>query len=305
MNLCLVDQIKSLAAQVGYAACGITSSEPFDDYLAALADHIRRFPEAQSLYKPMRQRAAPREKTPWARSIVVCLRWYGKYALPETAVGIIGRSYLADRRYAGCPDHDMPKRMKEGLAGLGLRVKTGGVPCRAAAARAGIARFGRNGFAYSERYGSWINIEAWRVDAELPLDKPATGCPCPNGCDVCLKACPTRALESPFTMRMDRCIAYLTYGAPEPVAQDLREKMGRWIYGCDACQEVCPLNKGKWKPLEDTAWQNEAKPHLTAAALAAMDEETYRKTIHPRFPYISEDDLGRWRSNAARSVSAD
>ncbi|MEI6970549.1 MAG: 4Fe-4S double cluster binding domain-containing protein [bacterium] len=302
VNLDLATSIKTLAARAGYAACGITTAEPFEDYAAAIDERIRRFPEAAALYGEMRHRADPRAKNPWVRSAIVCLRRYGKYDLPPEPIGLIGRSYLADRRFAGCPDHDMPKRMKAGLIELGLRVRTGGVPCRAAAVRAGLARFGRNGFAYSERYGSWVNIEAWLVDADLPADAPATGCPCPEDCDACIRACPTRALEAPFTMRMDRCIAYLTYGAPLPVADDLADRMGCWIYGCDACQDVCPLNRGKWEPLEKAAWLDEVRAHLTAEALAGMDAETYRKLIHPRFWYIPEDDPGRWRANAARAV---
>jgi len=43
-------------------------------------------------------------------------------------------------------------------------------------------------------------------------------------------------------MRMDRCIAYLTYQASLPLERGLEKKMGGWIYGCDACQEVGPLN---------------------------------------------------------------
>lgn len=298
----LVGSIKALAAEVGYAACGITSAGPFDDYAAAVEDRIRHFPEAGSLYGEMRHRANPGRKTPWVRSIIVCVRRYGKYDLPPEPLGFIGRSYLADRRFPECPDHGMPKRMKEGLIGLGLRVKTGGVPCRAAAARAGLVRFGRNSFAYSDQYGSWINIEAWQVDMELPPDQPAVGSPCPEGCDACMKACPTRALTRPFEVRMDHCIAYLTYGAPEPIAPELQDKMGCWIYGCDACQEACPLNKDKWEHEEKAPWMDEIRQCLTAEALAVMDPDTYLKVIRPRFWYIAEDNLARWHANAARSL---
>jgi epoxyqueuosine reductase len=296
-------QIKTLARDVGYAACGIAGAEPFEDYRAALEERMRRFPEAAALYRELEGRIDPRGVAPWARSIVVCVRRYGKYTVPESLLGHIARHYLCDRRIQACPDNAMPKRMKRGLAGMGLRVKTGGVPSRAAAVRAGVAGFARNGFVYAEGCGSWINIESWIVDAELEPDPPAPPAPCPDGCRACQQACPTGALQGPYLMRQDRCTAYLTYEAPEPVAPDLWARMGGWIYGCDVCQQVCPLNKGKWTRDEPTPWLDDVMRWLTPEALARMDQATYERVVHPLFGYIPLDNLARWQANAGRALS--
>jgi len=297
----LAHLIKRLALETGYVACGITTAEPFEDYARALAERMRLFPEAAGLYGEMLERVDPRAAAKWAKSIVVCLHWYGKYELPDRALGHIGRAYLADRRFEECPDHDMPARMKAGMKALGLRVRTGGAPCRPAAIRAGIAAQARNGFICSAEYGSWVNIECWLVDAELPADKPSDKCPCPDGCRACIDACPTGALVAPFRMRMDWCAAYLTYYAPLPVDPVLESKMGGWIYGCDACQEACPLNKGKWKNSERAEWMFKVAEHLALQALAGMTEGTYREIVHPRFSYIPVADLARWHANASRA----
>ena len=249
----------------------------------------------------MHKRADPHAKTPWAKSIVVCVRRYGKYRVPEGLTGHIGRNYLFDRRHRDCPDHDMPQKVTEGLKRLGLQVRRGGLPDRWAAARAGVARFGKNGFAYS-KYGSWVNIAAWLVDAELPADEPTLEPACPEGCNACIRKCPTQAIIEPFVMRMDHCIAYLTYRCPEPVPNGLRERMGQWIYGCDVCQEVCPLNKGAWEPVEEPAWMQKLVPFLTPEALANMDMDTYRTVVHPYFWYIPVDNLERWHANARRAL---
>lgn len=300
----LKQEIKRIAEEIGYIACGITTAEPFVRFEAGVRERMARHPETTPLYKDMLNRVDPRRTTPWAQSVVVCVRRYGKYKLPPEPVGHIGRNYLADRRLEGCPDHEMPRKMTAELRQHGLKVKRGGTPDRMAAARAGAARILRNGFAYHEQAGSWINISTWRIDAEIEPDERTFECPCPPGCRACMQGCPTSAITAPYNMRMDRCVAYLTYHAPPPISDDLWQKMGPWVYGCDTCQLVCPLNAGKWEDLEPAPWLENLKEHLTPEALAEMDEETYRNRIHPLFWYIPEDDLERWHRNARRAAQA-
>lgn len=302
----LAQRIKALAAETGYAACGIAPARPFETFRRAVLARMARFPEAAGLYRDLLARADPRADpragAPWVRSLVVCVRRYGRYRVPPGLAGHIGRSYLFDRRCRACPEHDMPSRFTAGLRALGLRARRGGVPERWAGALAGVTRFGRNCFAFSPAHGSWINIETWRVDAELPPDRPTVSSPCPPGCRACVEACPTGALVAPYVVRMDRCVAYLTYGAPEPVPDELWKRMGPWIYGCDACQEACPLNRGRWEETEAAPWLERAAPLLAPRALAGMSDDTYRAVVHPLFWYIPPDNPQRWRRNAARAL---
>jgi epoxyqueuosine reductase len=298
----LKESIKQLAADVGYVACGITGVEPFGQYRDALRTLEQKYPDAAALYGEMEKRIDPRSSRPWAGSIVVAIRRYGRYKLPDGLARNIGRNYLCDRRIPACPDTVMPKRMKEGLKALGLRVKTGGAPARSAAIRSGVAQPARNGFVYREGCGSWINVETWMIDAVVEPDSPAGPAPCPDGCTACMKACPTGALVEPGRVRMEHCVAYLTYGAPWPVAPELWRKIGPWIYGCDACQNACPLNKGCWEAKEPTPWLDAVADRLTPKALATMDEATYHEVVHPLFWYIEETDLARWHANAKRAM---
>lgn len=300
----LAEKIKQLALVSGYADCGIIAAKPFTEFRQALLRRMEEFPDAAHHYESMLVRTDPCKRSPWARSIIVCVFHYGKYEVPGILEGRIGKNYLFDRRFRGCSDSVVPQRFREGLKNLGLRVKKGSVPDRWAGARAGVTRFGKNNFAYSETFGSWINVEPWLVDADLKPDEPALSTPCPKDCNACFSACPTGALRGPFSMRMDRCIAYLSYNAELPIDPELEEQMGGWIYGCDVCQDVCPMNKGKWENRGPAPWLTKYLERLSPEALSRMDLQTYRKTVHALFWYISDDDEGlkRWRRNAKRSL---
>lgn len=298
----LAEAVKRLAAGIGYCACGIAPAGPFPEYEKALEERMKRFPETSALYGEMRRRANPAESAPWAKSAVVCVRAYGRYKIPKGLLGRIGRNYLFDSRAKASPEHGWPALMKEGMIKLGLRARKGGLPDRLAASMAGVAAIGKNCFAYSPGFGSWINIETWLVDALLPPDEPAPLAQCPPGCRACMDACPTKALVEPYLMRMDRCVAWLSYASPEPVPEELGRRMGGWIYGCDACQEACPLNKGKWEEREKAPWLEKIALMLNPEGILAMDEHTFKAEIRPLFWYIPENNLARWKRNAQRTI---
>ncbi len=300
----LAAAVRAAARAAGYEACGITTAEPFPEYAAAVDALGRAFPRTAPLYAPFRDRTDPRRGAPWAQALVVAVRRYSKYRLPPGPAGHIGRNYLCDRRLPACPDHAMTARLTAALRALGLRVKRGsGTSDRWAAARAGVARLGLNTFALTPASGSWINIECWRVNAALPPDPPTLDPPCPPGCRRCIEACPTGALRAPRVLRMDRCVAWLTYHAPWPVAPSLWRRMGPWIYGCDACQDACPLNRGVWTESEPAPWLEAVAALLRPEALAELTDADYRRKIHPLFWYIPEDGVERWRANARRALA--
>src|SRR5438067_3068429 len=57
-----------------------------------------------------------------------------------------------------------------------------------------------------------------------------------------MHACPTQALPAPYVLHNTRCISFLTIELHGSIPLELRPIMGNLIFGCDICQEVCPVN---------------------------------------------------------------
>jgi epoxyqueuosine reductase len=112
---------------------------------------------------------------------------------------------------------------------------------RAVAQRAGLGWYGKNTNILSRNFGSWILLGELLLDFELPFDEPLrTTC---GACTRCMPACPTGALVEPGVLHNDRCISYLTIEHRGPIPREMRSLMGSWVFGCDICQEVCPVNR--------------------------------------------------------------
>ena len=112
---------------------------------------------------------------------------------------------------------------------------------RAFAERAGLGWVGKNANLLTHhRAGSYVFLGALLSSAELPADQPVrTSC---GSCRRCLDGCPTGAIVAPGVIDARRCISYLTIEHPGELDDDSARALGRWIFGCDVCQEVCPVN---------------------------------------------------------------
>ena len=301
----LEEKIKAKAVDLGYDACGIIKVDSFEEYFAQLDIRSGLFPHSAGFYNRYRKMLNPKSNLTWAASIIVCLRRYDKYRLPNGLSNFFGKIFLVDGRASHSQEYLNKQSFEQFLKDLGMRAEQNVAPARWSAVKAGLAKFRNNNFIYTKQ-GSWNWIDTWVVDRPLEYEnKPDSHrFVCPEGCSKCINACPTGALCAPLTMDPTRCIAYLSFSPGSFPSEELRERMGSWLYGCDLCQDACPANVKTWQ--KNDSYFPEPMPLenvMTPEKILTMDEKLYRSNVQPRFFYIGENDFWQWKCNALRVLA--
>ena len=297
--------IKQSAREAGFELCGIASLDDFKE-LEQFPKWIASGHAGEMEYLKARndegrfKRASPKETFPWARSVVVCAINYNATQPYSNANHDPNQGWIA--RYAWSKEdyhltvlrklRHVEAKLKEAISasaqGFGSRangeefqtrcyVDTGPVVERIYAKYAGVGWIGKNSCILNQKLGSWLFLGVILTSLELEPDLPAPDrC---GSCTRCIQACPTDALIAPYQLDSNKCISYLTIEKRGVISEEMRTGMGRHVFGCDICQDVCPWNR---KSPTTNAPEFQPRDGLVNPALewlAELSEEEFRRTF--------------------------
>lgn len=297
------DQIVRKGLELGFSNVGFTKLRDYPEYLeeARSRPHYEIFAGADDALITRLSNA--KTLNPWANSIVCATLGFGHIDYPANLLKSIARTYLA-RVYSPQPGtiHAFQiSALADYIESLGMRIERNQfvVPQRVACAEAGITTFGNNNFAYTDQDGSFVILITFLVDAELEPSGNKIKNGCPEGCNLCQKACPTGAITAPCSLNLDRCILFNNQRFAPGAQEEIWAEMGEKIHGCDICQMVCPRNKSV---LENAAVKDPFLDVLSQefdlVKILFLDDRYYEKTVFPiMYNYIKDLDI--FRRNAA------
>lgn len=302
--------VKEQAMVAGFDAVGVADvseesdggrdAERFAAWVAAgragEMEYLKRRDDEGTLLRSRVQVAIP-----WAESVVVCALNYNAGGPKSITTAEPGAGWIARYAWSGRSADDengesasliptdyheeLLRRLRVVEDALRDRVEcetrcyvdTGPIVERTIAARAGIGWVGKNTCVINQGLGSWlllgVVVTSLRVATRAAMEMAADCC---GSCTRCIDACPTDALIAPREMDASLCIAYLTIEKKGTIAEELRELMGRQVFGCDICQDVCPWNR--------------RSPIAVKAGSAARVE-----LMNPDLAWLAEMDAGAFR----------
>ena len=260
-----------LGLESGLASVGIASAAMFDETREHLVERKERGLHGgmQFTYRNPDRSTDPARIVPSARSLVVGAWSYRQLDPRPVPVQMrpqqrrsvddgdhIDRPHRPMGQVARYARHDHYADLRRALTVIAERLRAQGsratVVCddnalvdRAAAHRAGLGWFGKNTMMLIPGQGSWFLLGTVVTDAHLQITAPEVpaghgdGC---GSCTRCLSACPTGALVAPGVLDARRCLAWLVQ-AEGSFPVEHRRALGGRIYGCDECQEACPINR--------------------------------------------------------------
>ena len=279
-----LSSLLALGKQSGLDAVGVASAEPFVETRAAMEERRARglASSMQFTYRNPKRSCDPSVTLPGARSLIVgALRYEGDGEAASERMFVRIASYAQRDYYGDLRDalEAVAKRLRDDGHEARVVVDDNALMDREAARRAGLGWYGKNTCLLIPKKGSRFVLGSVITTAALAPSPPVERT-C-GTCNLCQKACPTGALDVAGQLDARRCLAWLLQ-AEGIFPREHRPALGNRFYGCDDCQDVCPINS--------LGEMSQGNRRATAHLFLDSDRELARKRhAVPRLPEATEE----------------
>lgn len=288
-------KLKDSARELGFDAAGVAPVALLSDDVAMLRKWVGDGKNAAMDYmgRNLEKRENPALLVEGAKSVVVTLTNY--HTRREQPAGVPRIS-----KYAWGKDYHfvIKERLRKLLEELQQQEPTSGrcfvdsapVLEHEWARRAGLGWQGKNTLLINPELGSFCFIGVIILTAGFDgYDTPFYDSRC-GQCNRCVEACPTGALTA-HEVDARKCISYQTIENKGEYPEALKRLSGGRIFGCDACQDVCPWNRKAKEHNVPEFCSGEETLDLTEEDWRMMDSACFEKL----FKDMPQERTGLWR----------
>ena len=275
--------VRSVASRLGFDHCGLAQAQRLDEDARRLESWLSKGFQGSMHYMENHfdLRVDPGKLVPGARSVITLLLNYfpaeqQNDKAPQVSKYAYGQDY-----------HDVirPKlnafllELKEKFGEIQGRGFVDSAPVleRSWAQKAGLGWVGKNGNLINKQAGSFFFIATLITDLELEYDAPFAKDYC-GTCTRCIDVCPTEAILPGKVIDGSKCISYFTIELKDAlIPEAMKGKFDNWMFGCDACQDVCPWNRFA-KPQQQEAFTPVPEIlHFSSNDWEELTEENFKK----------------------------
>ena len=279
----LTQLIKRRAKQLGFDACGVSKAEKLDDEARLLEAWLNQNMQGKMSYMAnyFDKRTDPCLLVDGAKSVIsLSYNYFTDTKQEDAGAPKIAMYALAKTDYHTVVKHRLELlRMfiSEQVGEISARCFVDSAPVieRAWAKRSGIGWQGKNTNILTKRSGSFFFLAEIILDVELEYDSPVKDyC---GTCTRCIDACPTQAIYEPYKLDASKCISYFTIELKDEILpNEYKGKFENWMFGCDICQQVCPINSQAKKHNEPQFEPDENLLSMTKKDWGELSEETFK-----------------------------
>lgn len=278
----LTSIIKQEAKRLGFSACGISKAERLNEDAFALEAWLNQQMNGEMAYMQnyFDKRVDPSLLVEGAKSVISLT--YNYYTdkkqtdstAPKISMYALGEDYHEVVRKKL---NELFQFIRDNAGDVSGRSFVDSAPVleRAWAKRSGLGWIGKNANLLTKGQGSYFFLAEIILDLELDDDSPVKDfC---GACTKCIDACPTDAIFEPYKVDGSKCISYFTIELKNAVLpSDYKGKFENWMFGCDICQQVCPIN-ARAKVHNEPAFEPKLELlNMTTPEWEALTEDTFK-----------------------------